>query len=61
MVSAETHRVQALREEHRTLEGRIAEETTRPLPNGNAITEMKRRKLRIKDELVHLERVSDKV
>ena len=49
-------RIEALREKHASLEHAIDEETHRPLPNHDAITDLKRQKLRIKDEIVALER-----
>jgi len=49
-------RIEALREKHASLERAIDEETHRPLPNHDAITDLKRQKLRIKDEIAELER-----
>jgi hypothetical protein len=49
-------RIEALREKHASLERAIDEEAHRPLPNHDAITDLKRQKLRIKDELFQLER-----
>jgi hypothetical protein len=49
-------RIEALREKHASLERAIDEEIHRPLPNQDAITDLKRQKLRIKDELVQLEK-----
>src|SRR5579862_4242645 len=49
-------RIEALREKHASLERAIDEEIHRPLPNQDAITDLKRQKLRIKDELFQLER-----
>jgi hypothetical protein len=48
--------VEALREKHASLERAIDEETRRPLPDQAAIYDLKRQKLRIKDELFQLER-----
>jgi hypothetical protein len=42
----------ALQSKHAGLERRIAEERLRPAPNGVLLMELKRRKLRIKEELV---------
>jgi hypothetical protein len=49
-------RVEALREKHAMLERAIDEESHRPLPNQDAISDLKRQKLRIKDEIFVLER-----
>ena len=49
-------RVEALRAKHAELERAIDEENRRPLPNRDAISDLKRQKLRIKDEIVQLER-----
>ena len=49
-------RVEALREKHASLERAIDEENHRPLPNQEAIHDLKRQKLRIKDEIFQLER-----
>lgn len=49
-------RIEALREKHATLERAIDEETHRPLPNQDTIRDLKRQKLRIKDEIFQLER-----
>jgi hypothetical protein len=49
-------RIEALKEKHASLERAIDEETHRPLPDQSAIHDLKRQKLRIKDEIVQLER-----
>jgi hypothetical protein len=49
-------RIEALKEKHALLERAIDEETNRPLPNQEAVHDLKRQKLRIKDEIVQLER-----
>jgi hypothetical protein len=49
-------RIEALKEKHAMLERAIDEENARPLPNRDAIADLKRQKLRIKDELFQLER-----
>jgi hypothetical protein len=49
-------RIEALRERHAELERAIDEENKHPFPNQDAISDLKRQKLRIKDELVHLAR-----
>jgi hypothetical protein len=48
--------VEALKEKHALLERAIDEETRRPLPDQAAIYDLKRQKLRIKDEIFQLER-----
>ncbi len=45
----------ALAEKHRALEAAIEEEMTRPFVDSLKISELKREKLRIKEDLVHLE------
>jgi hypothetical protein len=49
-------RVEALKEKHALLERALDEETHRPLPDQAAIYDLKRQKLRIKDEIHELER-----
>src|SRR5579862_6653452 len=49
-------RIETLKEKHASLERAIDEETHRPLPDQAAIYDLKRQKLRIKDEIVQLER-----
>ncbi len=49
-------RIEALKQKHAVLERAIDEENARPLPNRDAIADLKRQKLRIKDELFQLER-----
>ncbi len=44
-------RVQSLRFKKADLEKALTEENKRPYPNAAAITEIKRQKLRIKDEI----------
>ena len=48
-------RIEALREKHAALERAIDEENRRPLPNDDALSDLKRQKLRIKDEIFQLE------
>ena len=48
-------RIEALRARHRSLEEAIYQETSRPLPNVETLADLKRQKLRIKDQIVHLE------
>jgi hypothetical protein len=49
-------RIEALREKHASLERALDEEIHRPLPNQDAVHDLKRQKLRIKDELLQLEK-----
>jgi hypothetical protein len=49
-------RIEALRARHASLEQAIVQEISRPLPNADSIADMKRQKLRIKDEIFSLER-----
>lgn len=51
-----TERVEALKAKHADLDHMIVEEENRPLPDQTLITELKRQKLRIKDEIAMLER-----
>jgi len=53
----ELSHISALESKHAGLERRIAEERSRPLPNEALIKELKRRKLRIKEELAHVQQV----
>jgi hypothetical protein len=49
-------RIDALKEKHAMLERALDEETHRPLPDQAAIYDLKRQKLRIKDEIYQLEK-----
>ena len=49
--------LEALRTEHQHLEDQIDEEMRRPVPDTIRIQEMKRQKLRIKDEIAKLSSV----
>jgi hypothetical protein len=49
-------RIEALREKHASLDRAIDEENHRPLPNQEVVHDLKRQKLRIKDEIFQLER-----
>ena len=51
-------RIQTLRQRHAALEQELHEEGLRPLPDSGLITELKRQKLRIKDEIVRLSSAS---
>ena len=53
---SQQERIEALREQHAALERAIDEENRHPLPNDDVISDLKRQKLRIKDELFQLER-----
>ena len=48
-------RIETLRARHRSLEEAIDQEVNRPLPNREALGDLKRQKLRIKDEIALLE------
>ena len=48
-------RIEELRALHRSLENSLGQEISRPAPNVEAIADLKRQKLRIKDEIVQLE------
>ena len=52
-MSQATH-VEALKTKHAELEAQIDEENSRPHPDDGLINELKRFKLRIKDELAQL-------
>jgi hypothetical protein len=47
--------IQQLRAQHRSLELALGQEISRPLPNAEMITDLKRQKLRIKDAIAELE------
>lgn len=46
--------IEALKAKHASLEQAIAQESTRPHPDDDAICSLKKRKLQIKDEIVRL-------
>jgi hypothetical protein len=48
-------RIEELRAQHRSLDNTLDEEIHRPLPNLDIVTDLKRQKLRIKDEIALLE------
>ena len=48
-------RIESLRARHASLEQAIDKEISRPLPNRDVIADLKRQKLRIKDEIFQLE------
>ncbi|MCK8787481.1 DUF465 domain-containing protein [Roseomonas sp. NAR14] len=47
-------RLRALEERHIALESRITEEVTRPLPDPEALSRLKRDKLRLREEIERL-------
>ena len=47
-------RIQALREKHASLEAQIEDENQRPHPDDDRIHQLKRQKLRIKDEIAQI-------
>jgi hypothetical protein len=49
-------RLETLRTRHANLETEIVKEISRPLPNPETLTDLKRQKLRIKDEIFQLEK-----
>jgi hypothetical protein len=48
-------RIEALKSKHAALENAIASETNRPIPDVEQITQLKRQKLRIRDELTSID------
>ena len=50
----DTSYVSALQLKHAGLERRIEQELGRPMPDNTVIQELKKRKLRIKEELEHI-------
>jgi hypothetical protein len=55
MRMAEVEQIEKLRSDHTGLENAIEEELSRPCPDDQLLADMKRQKLRIKDELQRLE------
>ena len=51
-------RIETLRTRHRSLEEQIDQEIGRPLPNLDMVNDLKKQKLRIKDEIALLEHAS---
>ncbi|MEY2942595.1 MAG: hypothetical protein RLY97_609 [Pseudomonadota bacterium] len=49
----ESSHISALQHKHAGIDRLIHEELTRPMPNPSTVQGLKRRKLRIKDELLH--------
>ncbi|HWE73684.1 MAG TPA: YdcH family protein [Stellaceae bacterium] len=48
-------RIEELRVQHRNLDHTLDDEIHRPLPNLDVVADLKRQKLRIKDEIMQLE------
>jgi hypothetical protein len=48
-------RIEELRAQHRSLEQALGQENARPMPDEQAIHDLKRQKLRIKDAIAALE------
>ena len=48
-------RIEELRARHRSLEEALGQEINRPSPNPEKLTDLKRQKLRIKDQIAELE------
>lgn len=53
----ELSHISALESKHAGLERRIADELARPAPSADLLMELKRRKLRIKEELAQFDQV----
>lgn len=49
-------RIDSLKAKHAALEAAIHEEETRPLPDATRLHELKRQKLKIKDEIAQMNR-----
>ena len=47
-------RIETLKDRHATLDGRIADEDHRPQPDIEALSRMKREKLKLKEEMERL-------
>lgn len=45
------NRIESLKTRHASLEGRIAAEDLRPMPDSDALARLKREKLRLKEEM----------
>jgi len=48
-------RIESLKRKHATLEAEIGGEVQRPIPDQAMISELKKEKLKLKDEIVNLE------
>ncbi|HEX9447607.1 MAG TPA: YdcH family protein [Dongiaceae bacterium] len=53
-----TSHLESLKAKHSDLEARIADEERRPHPDETSISDLKKQKLRIKDELTQLVRLN---
>lgn len=53
-----TERLESLKARHAGLEAEISEETKKPHPDDTAIHTLKKEKLKVKDEIARLERVT---
>jgi hypothetical protein len=53
-----SERLETLKVRHAGLEAEIAEESRRPNPDDGVIHDLKKEKLRIKDEIARLERIT---
>ena len=51
-------RLEALKDRHEILEGRISDEDHRPRPDSEALTRLKIEKLRVKEEMERLKTAS---
>ncbi len=51
-------RIEALKDRHEILEGRISDEDHRPRPDSDALMRLKIEKLRVKEEMERLKTVS---
>lgn len=51
-------RIEELRAQHRSLDSSLDQEIHRPLPDPDLVTDLKRQKLRIKDQIAQLEHTS---
>ena len=49
-------RIEELERKHATLEEKLDSETHRPLPDQQVIAELKRKKLRLKDQIAEMQR-----
>lgn len=54
----EEYHVKALEAKHAALEAAIEEENSRPLPNSIILSKLKRQKLKIKEEIIFMQKAS---
>lgn len=52
---SENPKIDSLREQHAQIEAKLEDEFSRPHPDDMSVSELKREKLRIKDEISQLE------